>query len=343
MICNRFTYLMIFAMVIHVLTNLFWLTLHSYNQSSCTKLTLKDVSFNSTCGCPRTITMNPCLEENEPILFKDTTCGYDAYRRGRGQKVIGFALYGNLTETNRGYMNGVRGNLNLMERFYPGWIFRLYIEMSENGEERKEFCEMACQNRQLDLCDVKDLPGRPMTNAQKVFPMLWRFFPTLDPQVEVFLSRDLDSWFSTREVSAVKDWLDNSREPLHSMRDHIYHDVPLLGASWGTHLGRKNARRWWAQSWSKILLDKDVFESRLKKGPDQALLKKHVWTWGKDNAVQHDAYYCMHYPRGSRPFPTQRLIEPNNYVASAVSDNITERHPCPKFCRPKEHQNWRYC
>ena len=106
---------------------------------------------------------------------------------------------------------------------------------------------MACKNNFLDLCDAGRLPGSPMKDARKMFPMLWRFFPTLDPQVEVYLSRDLDSRFSAREVSAVMAWLNNSSEPIHSMRDHMNHNVPMLGAAWGTHLERKNARGRWAR------------------------------------------------------------------------------------------------
>ena len=37
--------------------------------------------------------------------------------------------------------------------------------------------------------------------ATDVFPMNWRFFPTLDPQVDAYLSRDLDSEFNEREIA----------------------------------------------------------------------------------------------------------------------------------------------
>jgi len=39
-----------------------------------------------------------------------------------------------------------------------------------------------------DICDAGLLPGTPMRNATKVFAMNWRFFPTLDPQVLIWLS-----------------------------------------------------------------------------------------------------------------------------------------------------------
>ena len=46
----------------------------------------------------------------------------------------------------------------------------------------------------------------------------------------MFLSRDLDSRFSAREVAAVDEWLSIGM-PLHSIRDHPNHNTPLLGKS----------------------------------------------------------------------------------------------------------------
>ena len=44
---------------------------------------------------------------------------------------------------------------------------------------------MACEYPILDLCNVRNLPGTPMKDAANIFPMTWRFFPTMDPQVFV--------------------------------------------------------------------------------------------------------------------------------------------------------------
>ena len=33
------------------------------------------------------------------------------------------------------------------------------------------------------MCNVRQLPGVPKVDASEIFPMNWRFFPTLDPQV----------------------------------------------------------------------------------------------------------------------------------------------------------------
>ena len=60
----------------------------------------------------------------------------------------------------------------------------------------------------------------------------WRFLPSLDPQVSVFLSRDLDSRVTAREVAAVKEWLQSGR-PLHAMRDHPSHRAAMMAGAWG--------------------------------------------------------------------------------------------------------------
>ena len=45
----------------------------------------------------------------------------------------------------------------------------------------------------------------------KVYPLIWRFFPILDQDVDVLLVRDLDSHISRREVSAVNEFLNSSK------------------------------------------------------------------------------------------------------------------------------------
>ena len=47
----------------------------------------------------------------------------------------------------------------------------------------QDLCNLACANTNIDLCNVRQLPGKPMPNAIKIFPMNWRWFPTMDPQV----------------------------------------------------------------------------------------------------------------------------------------------------------------
>ena len=59
----------------------------------------------------------------------------------------------------------------------------------------------------LYLFNVRSLPGTPVNDAQNIFAMNWRFFPTLDPQVDIFLSRDLDSRINDREELLTREKL----------------------------------------------------------------------------------------------------------------------------------------
>ena len=87
------------------------------------------------------------------------------------------------TPLKKGYFEGIVENLRLMQKYYPGWIMRLYYNMDKSDPVLAKICELACSDQNLDLCDAENLPGTPMKDAVKVFAMNWRFFPTIDPQV----------------------------------------------------------------------------------------------------------------------------------------------------------------
>ena len=78
-----------------------------------------------------------------------------------------------------------------MPKYYPGWILRLYTDYDLDDPIFGKLCNLACdeQYSNLDICHVKNLPGTPMLDASKMFGMNWRFFPTLDPQVELHNSK----------------------------------------------------------------------------------------------------------------------------------------------------------
>ena len=146
--------------------------------------------FNKKCGCERIIKSDDF--GNEFTLFNQTTCSQDAYLRGKHQKIVSFSYFTPKDAEfgkKKGFYVGIKGNLQKMEQFYPGWIMRLYHNMDQNDPMLKDVCNLVCQNSNFDICDVKDLPGNPFTDGSKIFPTIWRFFPTLDPQV-MKLSRD---------------------------------------------------------------------------------------------------------------------------------------------------------
>ena len=182
----------------------------------------------------------------------------------------------------------------MTELYGEDWVMRLYYDLEPSDQQlMSQLCDLACANNNLDLCNIRALPGTPVSDATEIFAMNWRFFPTLDPQVDIYLCRDLDSRPSQREVAAVREWL-RSGLAIHSMRDHPAHNTPLLGASWGARLDTEagTARSLWAGSWAGILRDNLTYADRDFKGPDQTILTVHVWPWARSQAMQHDSYTC---------------------------------------------------
>ena len=101
-------------------------------------------------------------------------------------QTVGFSFYGDINSNHskkKGYFEGIKDNLDMMPSLYPDWTMRLYFDLDPNDPIISDLCELACKSEILDLCHAGQLPGVPMVDARKVFPMNWRFFPTLDPQV----------------------------------------------------------------------------------------------------------------------------------------------------------------
>jgi len=313
------------------------------------------------CNCERKIiplmnAVNLTSERNgesREILTNETTCSSDAYLRGVGQKVVSYSFYGDIHTSEskkKGYFEGIAGNLELMSTYYPGWVMRVYYDLDDNDPITQELCDLACKSSILDLCYVRSLPGLPRADASTMFPMVWRFFPTLDEQVDVFVSRDLDTRFNAREAAAVKEWRENSHYSIHTMRDHPYHNIGILGGAWGADLTRNvtasngkniSARQEWKITWKKMLTDKKIHSERHRKGPDQDLLTRQVWNpWGYKNAIQHDAYTCENF-ENSVGWPTKRPSEPNNFMGAVLKENNQITEKCPIKCR--RNQNWEYC
>ena len=187
-----------------------------------------------------------------------SSCSPSSHRRGPGQKVVAFSYYepdtkqrdrriksGKVKENT--FLEGISINIARLQKFYPGryltnqrregghsvcagFTMRLYHNTSAGDPLLGLLCQHACNNPWLDLCRVQ--PG-----TQDLFPMLWRFLPVLDPQVELAMSRDLDSRFTAREAAAVAEWrAGECPGSLHAMRDHPWHGVPVMGGGWGAKL-----------------------------------------------------------------------------------------------------------
>ena len=150
---------------------------------------LNDFEFMlDSCKCKRKL--KGVIPNIPSISYNQTTCGRDAFCRGAHQKIVGFSFYGDIHSEyskKKGYFDGIIGNLKLMPRYYPGWTMRLYYDLDKKDPVFKDLCDLACSDTNIDLCNARSLPGMPFVDCTKVFAMNWRFFPTLDPQVNFLL------------------------------------------------------------------------------------------------------------------------------------------------------------
>ena len=204
--------------------------------------------------------------------------------------MAGFSFYGNTSSSahkHKKYVAGIEENLRLLRSEYgESWSMRLYYDLPRTDRLMEQLCDLACTNNNLDLCHVRHLPGcgqLDLTDASQIFAMLWRFLPCVDPQVEVMVSRDLDSRISAREVSAVEEWLESGLQ-VHAMRDHPAHNTAMLGGMWGARMTEESRPRW-VETWREMVRDGLSLASRERKGPDQQLLTKWVWPWARAVAL----------------------------------------------------------
>lgn len=303
----------------------------------------------SKCGCQKYVPRSerPLNPQHKPL---NGTCSLDTWPRGAGQKVIGFTFYQPVREENgtedkslRNYFQGIQDNLTLMkEKYGPEWILRLYYQVQPDSPVMKQLCDLACSQPNLDLCDAEDNPR--LGNASILYPLIWRFLPAMDVNVDLYLSRDLDSRINDREIAAVNEFL-KSDKALHVMRDHPAHSTYILGGTWGAKINQ--VRQEMMSAFKKLFKDGLAYIPREKGGGyDQIALTRYIWPWAKKVALSHDSYTCHKFSKTSA-FPTQRVPGIGNFIGSVVSLNqslgFDVRWKCPEKCRPKNHPDWIYC
>lgn len=120
---------------------------------------------------------------------------------------------------------------------------------------------------------------------------MWRFLSFDDPNVDVVISRDVDSPVLPRERAAIDMWL-ASDEPFFCMRDHAIHAELILAGMWGGFTG--------------VLPPLGPLASRSIKGDhskfaDQRFLRTVIWPRLREGAImQIDDFHSL---EGSVGFP----------------------------------------
>ncbi len=196
------------------------------------------------------------------------------------KNIVAYSLWGN----HPMYWFGALRNIELVSKYFPGWICRFYIDDSSD----KELIDtIKGENVEVILVKSKD----------SFHGMFWRFWAVEEPDVDIYLSRDCDSRFSDREFNAIQEWLESDKD-FHIMRDHPYHTVPILGGMWGCRNGiLRNV------NFSQTIEKWNQFH---RKGIDQDFLGQVIYPFVKDKSLEHSEFN-LKFGQEIRPFPTKRI------------------------------------
>ncbi|KAI9562940.1 hypothetical protein GHT06_010396 [Daphnia sinensis] len=264
-----------------------------------------------------------------------SVCSRDADERGPHQKIIAYSLYGNLSAPKFAskYLRFFRETLNSVPLAYPGWVVRIYHNLTMDDDEGWKVLENTIDfGDHIDLCNATELIKKH--NLADLFAMTWRWLPLLDEMVDTLMSRDSDSKIIVREQDAVREWLASNRT-FHIMRDHPFHCVPIVGCCWGVKVSQ--GRSTIVDAAQKMFHE----NHRHEYGYDQQLLNRLFWPIAETSMVAHDSYCCESIPNG-QPYPTQR--KDGLFVGGREFPEEELETPCPIKCRPANTTSeWSFC
>jgi hypothetical protein len=105
------------------------------------------------------------------------------------KNIIAFSIWGD----HPMYWVGALRNTELAKKYYPGWICRFYIDKNS----RQDLIEtLKGDNVEVVLVD----PTGSNENPYYHHGMFWRFYASVDNDVDIFLSRDCKSVSSTFSI-----------------------------------------------------------------------------------------------------------------------------------------------
>lgn len=191
-----------------------------------------------------------------------------------------FCLFGD--DVNGIYRLGALKNAEMYATLYQGTldvVSRFYVST--------QTVEWATEN----LLRIPGVEVVPVDGPEDFTATFWRYRALEDKDYDFWLFRDTDSRPILRERVAVAEWLDSDKT-YHIMRDHPYHNVPIMAGLWGVKNVAKTA------SLHKLFRFK-----RMKSyyQVDQRYLHVTVWRTAKYDCLAH--VDCAHtFGTKTQPF-----------------------------------------
>ena len=263
-----------------------------------------------------------------PIQRSQTSCvGIGPMAGNQARCAIAYTLYvpysKALPKMDR-YLTALQARRVEAVRHFPGWDVRLYLD----GRFTKGMADVI---RQLGYTVVHLPPSnRSLPEWHHVSSRL-RVID--DPDVDVFMMRDLDSALSPRDAISVWVWLSSGVE-FHSMHDNPAHSDVLMAGMWG---GRSEAAR---RRFAPRGIDAFLAEAAANvdhRGNDQLLLTKAVWPHIEGNTLHMDMpqTYCKYDGKLCVPFPmaphSGQVID--GFVGEVVASKALMPRPVDVECK----------
>ena len=202
-----------------------------------------------------------------------------------GKKVISFSLFGKHPK----YTMGAVANARHANRAYPGWVCRFYV-----ADDVPEGIIVRLKDYGAEVINMGSYLGYEAA--------LWRFFATVDPEVDIALLRDADSRFTKSELLMVNEWLASDKK-FHVMRWSPY-TLPIMAGIWGVRGNIPNL---------KELLE-DYLRSGVNTfGTDELFLKDNLYPQMKGKVFVHE-----YRPRVKRRYFVGETIQPFPAIVLSV-------------------------
>jgi hypothetical protein len=174
------------------------------------------------------------------------------------KKIISFSLWGDKPI----YTVGAIANAVLAQEIYPGWICRFYIHRSSIPQNIIRELE---KQPNVELVDMPQDIGWS--------GMLWRFYPAIENDVSIMISRDCDSRLSLREKACVDEWLTYKDKKVMTIRDTCVHQSQMMGGLWGV----KDGFLKFIKPYLDSIIEKTKYTAM--KGVDQDFLNNFIYLY----------------------------------------------------------------
>jgi hypothetical protein len=211
-------------------------------------------------------------------------------------KIISYSLWGDKPI----YQVGAIRNAKLAKKFYPEFECWYYVHRETVPEETirqlNEFDNVKIIFKSGDVC------------GEQCKPRMWRFESIDAPDVELNMSRDVDTAILLREKLAVDEWL-KSDKLFHIMRDHPWHNWPIQGGMFGVKKSNMN--------WTDKM---DVFIQQDTREYDQHFLKNVIYPLYADSCMIHASFHKLEGD-ACRDFPIPHDDDDYRFVGEYVYED----------------------